>query len=91
MGNSKKQYSDRFMIEIERPCEKLDMNEISSLLKKSGVRVDPTYGPFCINPRQGKYVIRGFGDVEVQEKLIKIPGITIFPDQKVKSAKRTNF
>jgi len=80
--NSK--HVEQIMIQVEKPGQKkLDMSSISKLLDTNGIKVDPSYGPFCVNPKLGRFVLRGFGTVQAQEKAKNIPGVTIFRDKGI--------
>ena len=48
--------ADRFMIQIELPKVKADLEAAQSLLKSAGVEVDTSYKPVCVNPKLGRYV-----------------------------------
>jgi hypothetical protein len=82
-GNSKP--IEQVIIQVEKPGQKkLDMPSISKLLDDTGIKVDPSYGPFCVNPKLGHFVLRGFGTVDAQEKAKKnIPGLTVFRDKRI--------
>jgi hypothetical protein len=76
--------SERVMIQIQRPGQKLEeMSTIEKLLEETGIKLDPDYGPFNVNPNQGVFVVRGFASPEAQKKAKQIPGITIFPDTTI--------
>src|SRR6266852_4923631 len=49
----------RYIIQVDRPGERVDMPTIRALLDGVGVTVDPDYGPVPINPQLGRYVVRG--------------------------------
>src|SRR2546425_407127 len=49
----------RYIIQVDRPGERVDMATIRSLLDGVGVTVDPDYGPVPINRQLGRYVVRG--------------------------------
>ena len=91
VGDCNEESCERFLIEIGKPGEKLDKTAILSILKDTGVKVDPAYGPICVNSKLGRYVVRGFADIKVQGKLRQIPGVRIFRDQKVESTGQENF
>jgi hypothetical protein len=74
---------ERFIIEIHQPGQKLNMQAITDLLKGTGIKLDPTYGPILVNPKAGNYVVRGTGDEEAQEKAKQISGVKLFPDSKI--------
>lgn len=75
---------EQIMIQVEKPGQKkLDMSSISKLLEANGIKVDPSYGPFCVSPKLGRFVLRGFGTAEAQERAKNIPGLTIFRDKRI--------
>src|SRR5439155_1076248 len=49
----------RYIIQVDRPGERVDMAAIRALLDEAGVALDPDYGPISINPKLGRYVVRG--------------------------------
>jgi hypothetical protein len=91
IGDCNEDSCERLLIEIGKPGEKLDKTAILSILNDTGVKVDPAYGPICVNPKLGRYVVRGFADIKAQAKLRQIPGVRIFRDQKVESTSQENF
>lgn len=76
-------FADRYMIEIKKPGEKLDMPDIKRLLDGTGVELDPSYGPFLVNPSEGRHVVRGTVGQEAKKKLEAISGVTLFRDKRV--------
>lgn len=74
---------DQFIIQIEKPNSKLDLKDIKEILNDSGVQLDDTYGPYCVNPKLGRYVVKGTANTEAQNKLRNIPGVKIFSDKKI--------
>lgn len=84
-SNSSKdsEYIEQFLIEIERLGEKLDMSIIRKLLEDTGIKLDPNYGPFCINPKLGRFVVRGVASLEAQNKAKHIQGVRLFKDTKI--------
>ena len=76
-------YVERYMIEIRRPGEKLDVQSLKRLLDGTGVELDPSYGPFLVNPGEGRYVVRGIVSPEAKKKLEAKEGVTLFRDKRV--------
>ena len=74
---------DRLIIQIEKPNLKLTLMDIKEILYNTGVNLDENYGPYCVNPKLGRYVVRGTANAESQKKLRRIPGITLFLDKKI--------
>ena len=73
----------QFLIQIERPNQKLDLNKIRALLKPTGMKIDHNYGPIVVNPARGRIVVRGRGSDDAKAKAAKIGGIQLFPDMTV--------
>ena len=76
-----------FMIQIERPEVKLDLEAAQSILAPSGVEVDTSYKPVCVNPKLGRYVLRGTATDKARSEAEKIEGVSMFPDLRVRPAK----
>jgi hypothetical protein len=70
----------RYIIQVDRPGEPVDMAGIRALLEGVGVAVDPTYGPVPINPQLGRYVVRGVASPDARERAERIPGVRFFAD-----------
>lgn len=81
-----KENSERVMIQIQRPDQNLDMPTIEKLLEGTGIKLDPDYGPFSVNPKQGVFVVRGYASPESQKKAKQIPNITLFRDTTISPA-----
>lgn len=75
----------RFLIQIDRPEATLSMKKARSLLEPVGVKLDATYGPVCINPKIGRYIVRGVATPEAKSNAEKIDGVQFFSDGKVTS------
>src|SRR3989454_1877128 len=58
----------RYIIQVDRPGERVDMATIRSLLDGVGVTVDPDYGPVPINRQLGRYVVRGVASPDARER-----------------------
>src|SRR5436309_16138105 len=70
----------RYIIQVDRPGERVDMATIRSLLDGVGVTVDPDYGPVPINRQLGRYVVRGVASPDARERAERIPGVRFFAD-----------
>ena len=70
----------RYIIQVDRPGELVDMAAIRTLLDAAGVAVDPDYGPVPINPKLGRYVVRGVASPDARERAERIPGVRFFAD-----------
>src|SRR5207245_10344472 len=68
----------RYIIQVDRPGERVDMATIRALLDGVGVAVDPDYGPVPINPKLGRYVVRGVASPDARQRAEQIPGIRFF-------------
>jgi len=77
----------KFLIQIERLDEKPGIQEVRALLEPLGVVLDTSYGPICVNPRLGRYVVRGEATKEAKGRAEKLPGVSFFPDAKVSPAR----
>jgi hypothetical protein len=74
------QPAGRFIIQIDRPEEALDMPRIRGILADTGVELDEAYGPFLINPKLGRYVVRGLATLDARSRAEEIPGVRFFAD-----------
>jgi hypothetical protein len=83
----KKPEKMQFMIQIERPNQKLSMDGIHKLLAPTGLELDPDYGPIYVNPQRGRVVVRGKGTDKARAEAEKISGIQLFRDQAVHPTK----
>ncbi len=75
------------MIQIECPNKKVSIEEAQSLLEPAGVKVDKSYVPVCVNPKLGRYVLRGTATEEAKAKAEQIKGVQLFRDVKVSPAR----
>ncbi len=71
-----------FIIQVDRPGERLDMPAVAALLAGTGVRLDDGYGPVLIDPGRGRYVVRGEATLEARRKAEAIPGVQFFADAR---------
>jgi hypothetical protein len=72
----------RFIIQVDRPDEKLNMSKIHAMFDGTGIELDPGYGPILINPGLGRYVVRGKATARARAKAEKIPGVRFFADAR---------
>lgn len=77
------QAPEGFLIQIDRPSQQLDMAAIQTLLEGTGVELDSTYGPVCINPKLGRFLVRGVATPEARARAEQIPGIRFFADPRI--------
>jgi hypothetical protein len=75
--------SQRCLIQLDRPGEKLDMSAVRALLEDTQVQLDPTYGPILINPKLGRYVVRGTVTPDQRHRLERLPFVRVFADAPV--------
>lgn len=57
---------------------------IQALLKDTGVELDPAYGPICVNPQLGRYVVRGWASPQARAEAEKIPGVKFYADTRIR-------
>jgi len=88
MRNMRDEQTQRYMIQVERPQEKLDMQKIAALLEPLDIRLDPDYGPINVNPKLGRYIVRGSATEAAREKAEQIEGVRFFRDAKVAPTKQ---
>ncbi|MCI0483846.1 MAG: hypothetical protein L0Y78_04620 [candidate division NC10 bacterium] len=58
------------------------MSTIRELLEGTGIELDGGYGPVLIDPKLGRYVVRGTATPEARSKAEQIPGIRFFSDTR---------
>ncbi|MGA8368151.1 MAG: hypothetical protein ACLQMT_08170 [Candidatus Acidiferrales bacterium] len=75
----------QYLIQIERKGKSLTLNQISEVLEKAGVELDPGYGPIKVNPTLPRYVVRGWANKSARAKAEKIAGVQFFSDLGVGS------
>jgi hypothetical protein len=76
----------RYVIQLERPGEPVDMEFVRTLLGGTGVELDAGYGPVPVNPSLGRFVVRGFASPEARALAERIPGIKFFADVRQQPA-----
>jgi hypothetical protein len=76
----------RVIVQIDHPGEKLTLAEAVSLFEGSGFELDRGYGPICVNPSAGRFVVRGQASPEAAERLRRIEGVRVFTDAPLKPA-----
>src|SRR2546430_13912741 len=69
----------RYIIQVDRPGERVDMSTIRALLDGVGVAVDPDYGPVPINPTLGRYVVRGVASPDARQRGSRFPASASSP------------
>jgi hypothetical protein len=85
---SGRQAPQRVLIQIERPGPRLDMPAARALLADTGIALDEGYGPILVNPREGRYVVRGSGSARAVAKARRVPGVQVFADAAIRPASR---
>jgi hypothetical protein len=51
-----------------------------SLFEGTGIELDEGYGPLLINPKLGRYVLRGLATRKARAKAERIDGVRFFGD-----------
>lgn len=77
-----------YVIQIDRPAEALTLDRARALLEPLGVSLDPSYSPVAINPKLGRFVVRGVATPDVRSEAERLPGVRFFADAKVSPTKR---
>lgn len=77
----------RYVIQIERPNETLDIGKAQTILDSTGVEIDTSYGPICVNPKRGRYVVRGLATPRAKSRAEKIEGVTFYQDARIAPAR----
>ncbi len=70
----------RFIIQVARPGETLNMTQLRSLLEGTGVELEESSGPILVNPALGIYVARGSATEEAKAKAERITGVQLFAE-----------
>jgi hypothetical protein len=83
MLNSMPSVERRHLFQIDRPGSKLDMPAAQELLEPLGVSLDLRYGPVSVNPRLGRYVVRGTASADALERVRALDGVTVFSDAPI--------
>ncbi len=86
MPTGKNEHASRYLIQLDRPGERLDMAAVQRLLRDIPIEVDADYGPILIAPKLGRYVVRGVATLEARRKAEGIPGVQFFADARVEKA-----
>jgi hypothetical protein len=71
---------------IQLNLRSLSLETLREELTKSGVAVDPHYGPIRVNPAERNYVIRGWASPDARARAEKIDGVKFFGDGKISPA-----
>jgi hypothetical protein len=75
----------RYIIQLDHPGIPLAMTEVKQLAPPRVIDWDTSYGPLLINPRLGRYVVRGTSELTVEELRAKFPRLQFFADAVVQS------
>ncbi len=73
----------RYIIQVEGPGKDPDLSQVKQLMQGMGVEFDSAYGPYPVNPKLGRYVMRGWATARAKEKAEQIPGVRFFADTKI--------
>jgi hypothetical protein len=76
----------RYIIQVDRPGEQIDMAGLRALLDGAGVELDPNYGPIPVDPELGRYVVRGRASPDARARAELIPGVRFFADARQEPA-----
>jgi hypothetical protein len=76
----------RYVIQIERPDEVVTVSSAHELLGPLGVTIDPAYFPVVVNPKLGRYALRGVATAESRAAAERLPGIRFFADSKISTS-----
>ena len=87
-GSSPSAGRARFIIQIERPGQKLQMDDVTELFRETGVELDANYGPILVNPGLGRFVVRGLADALARERAEALPGVKLFSDARIKPTRQ---
>ena len=75
----------QYLIQIERKGKSLTLNQISEVLEKAGVELDPGYGPIKSESNSATLRGRGWANKSARAKAEKIAGVQFFSDLGVGS------
>jgi hypothetical protein len=79
--------SSRYIIQIDLPTTaNQNLDALAEELTGTGVELDRSYRPVCINPKLGRYVMRGTASPEARHAAERISGIQFFSDVPVQGA-----
>ena len=78
--------AERYIIQVERPGERIDMAAVRVLLGDTGVELDADYGPVPVNPKLGRYVVRGLASPDARARAEAIPGVRFFAEVRQEPA-----
>ena len=76
----------QYLIQLERPGQKLSMKKVREIFFGTGVKLDEGYGPINVNPARGRYVVRGWTTPDGRKRAEQIPGVSFFGDAKITPA-----
>jgi hypothetical protein len=79
--------SSRYIIQIDLPTTaNQNLDALAEELTGTGVELDRSYRPVCINPKLGRYVMRGMASPEARHAAERISGVQFFSDVPVHGA-----
>jgi hypothetical protein len=72
----------QYLIQIEHKDKgnSATLDQLSEVLGKTGVELDPDYRPIQVNPALSRYVVRGWANKSARAKAEKIAGVQFFSD-----------
>jgi hypothetical protein len=80
--------AQQWIIQLERPDGNLTLDEARSVLEPLGVTLDPTYNPVPVNPRLGRFAVKGLASAETRSRAERLAGIRFFRDSKISPVHR---
>lgn len=72
----------RYIIQLDRPGDRLDMATVSALLEPAGVELDRSYGPILVNRSLGRYVVRGTASPDARAQAEQLGGVRFFSETR---------
>lgn len=79
--------SSRYIIQIDLPTTaNQNLDALAEELTRTGIELDRSYRPVCINPKLGRYVMRGTASPEARHAAERISGVQFFSDAPVHGA-----
>lgn len=76
--------ASRYIIQLDRPGEKLEMSTVVKLFDGLAVKLDADYGPVLVNPKLGRYVVRGTATSDARSRAEAVLGAKFFGDVPIR-------
>lgn len=85
--------SQRYIIQIDLPpaasskTARVNVATLQRALAGTGIQLDPSYAPVCINPQQQRFVVRGLATTAAKQRAEKKlgPVVKFFADGRVQT------